>query len=304
MYTCTRLNPVGVIGYKIQVTIGEIMKRISFLIFLIALSGVTYGQVDSTKLNKWVPGGIVGLNISQVALDNWTAGGESSHAFGFISKFFLAYQADNWLFDNKLKLAYGRSKIGDDDFRNTDNEIFMDNVFSYNVGWSVDPYVSNTLRSVIADGFDYTGDTPVKISSFWDPGYLNQGIGMTYQQNEFVSTRLGIGFKETFTSEFTQYSDDPETGEVETFKFETGIEFVTKAKYIFSETVGIESELFLFSAFNELDVWDVRWDTTFMAKISEWFNFNINVLLVYDKTQSVKTQLKEALQFGITYNLF
>jgi len=280
------------------------MKRITFWIYLFAVSSVLYGQVDSTNLNKWVPTGILGLNVSQVALDNWTAGGESSLAFGFIGNFTLVHQTENLLFDNKLKLAYGRSKIGDDDFRNTDNEIFMDNLLSPNVGWVVNPYVSNTLRSVIADGFDYSGDSPLKISSFWDPGYLNQGVGMTYQQSEFVSARMGVGFKETFTSEFTRYSDDPETEEVETFKFETGIEFVAKAKYAFSETVGIESEVFLFSAFNELDVWDVRWDTTFMAKISDWFNFNINVLLVYDKTQSVKTQLKEALQFGITYSLF
>ena len=102
------------------------MKRITLLTFFIVFASVVNGQVDSTKLNKWVPGGIVGLNISQVALDNWTAGGESSLAFGFIGNISVAYQAENWLFDNKLKLAYGRSKIGDDDFRNTDNEIFMD----------------------------------------------------------------------------------------------------------------------------------------------------------------------------------
>jgi hypothetical protein len=180
----------------------------------------------------------------------------------------------------------------------------MDNLLSPDVGWVLNPYVSNTFRTVIADGYDYSGDEQVKISRFFDPGYLNQGLGLTYQKSEFVSARLGFGFKETFTSEFPKYSDDPETEEVETFKFETGIEFVTKAKYAFSEAVGIESELFLFSDFSELDVWDVRWDTTFMAKISSWFNFNINVLLVYDKTQSAKTQLKEALQFGITYTLF
>jgi hypothetical protein len=271
---------------------------------MLVLTGTLLGQADSTKLNKWIPGGVVGLNVSQVALDNWTAGGESSLAFGLLGNFTLAYQSSDWLFDNKLKLAYGRSKIGSDDFRNTDNEVFMDNLLSRDIGWAVNPYVSNTFRTVIADGYDYSGDEPVKISKFFDPGYLNQGIGMTYQGSKFVSARLGLGFKETFTSEFTHYSDDPETEEVETFKFDTGLELVTKAKYAFSETVGIESELFLFSTFEQLDVWDVRWDTTFLAKISNWFNFNINVLLVFDKDQSIKTQVKEALQFGITYTLF
>ncbi len=53
-----------------------------------------------------------------------------------------------------------------------------------------------------------------------------------------------------------------------------------------------------------LDVWDVRWDNLFVAQVTKLINVNLNVLLVYDADQTLKTQIKEALQIGITYNLF
>ncbi|MCW8953325.1 MAG: hypothetical protein OQK48_00110 [Sulfurimonas sp.] len=52
-----------------------------------------------------------------------------------------------------------------------------------------------------------------------------------------------------------------------------------------------------------MDVWDVRWDNSFVAKINDYLNVNLAVLLIYQKDQSVKTQVKEALQLGITYTL-
>jgi len=60
----------------------------------------------------------------------------------------------------------------------------------------------------------------------------------------------------------------------------------------------------LFGRFEDMSVWDVRWDNTVTAKINDYFNVNINVLLIYDVDETLKTQLKEALQLGISYSLF
>jgi hypothetical protein len=38
--------------------------------------------------------------------------------------------------------------------------------------------------------------------------------------------------------------------------------------------------------------------------VTKLINVNLNILVVYDVDQSLKTQLKEALQLGITYTLF
>jgi hypothetical protein len=52
-----------------------------------------------------------------------------------------------------------------------------------------------------------------------------------------------------------------------------------------------------------MDVWDVRWDNSFVAKINDYVNVNFSFLLIYQKDQSPKTQVKEALQLGLTYTL-
>jgi hypothetical protein len=64
------------------------------------------------------------------------------------------------------------------------------------------------------------------------------------------------------------------------------------------------TNLRLFGRFEEISVWDVRWDNLLVAKINDYFNVNFNLLLVYDVDQSLKTQIKEALQLGISYRLF
>jgi hypothetical protein len=60
----------------------------------------------------------------------------------------------------------------------------------------------------------------------------------------------------------------------------------------------------LFSRFNTLDVWDVRWDNTIAAKVNNYITVNFNVVLVHEISQSRKTQFKEALNIGIVYSLF
>jgi len=279
------------------------MKKIILFLVLSSVAVAAQDQVPADT-SYWKTSGVIGFNISQVALSNWAQGGDNSLAYNLVGNGTAKYDGPSWLFDNSLKISYGRTKLGDDDFKNTDNEIFMDNLLSKKIDWIFDPYISNTARTVIASGYSYEADTSFQISKFFDPGYLNQGVGLIYDKNEFFNVRLGFGFKETFTSDYNSYSDDPETAEVEKFKFETGVEFVAKAQYPLTEIINLKSELFLFSTFSDIDIWDVRWDTTIMAKLTDLINVNLNVLLIYDKDETVKTQLKEALQLGISYDLF
>lgn len=253
----------------------------------------------------WLPSGVAGLNLSQIALENWTSGGEDALAFTLYTNMGLNYYSDPWSFTNKLKVAYGRTKLGTNDFRTTDNELFLENLLTYDTGWFANPYFSNTLRTVITKGFEYKDDGNVQISDFFDPGYLQQSIGLHYKSGDVFSTRFGVGVKETFTNKFTSFSDDPETtDEIESFKLEEGIESVTNLKLKMDENLLYTSELSLFGNFNQLDVWDVRWDNILTAQVTKLVNVNLNIMLIYDADQTLRTQLKEALQIGITYNLF
>jgi Protein of unknown function (DUF3078) len=278
-------------------------KLLAALTFIITFSFSVYSQQDSIKLNTWIPTAAAGLNISQLALSNWSQGGDNSLTWVFNATGSLKYKSSFWIFNNNLKTAYGRTKLGSQDFRTNDNELYLESVISRSIDWVVDPYFSNTIRTAIGTGYSYDTDPPVEIASFFDPGYLSQSLGLTYQKQKGFDTRIGFAVQETFTRNNTQFSDDPNTTKVEKFKAETGIESVTNGEYTLAQNLLVKSSLRLFSRFESLDVWDVRWDNSIVAKINDYLNTSFTFLLIYQKDQSLKTQMKEGLQLGLVYNI-
>ncbi len=282
------------------------MKKL-LLIFLIAISFNSFAQdiPDSVLVDGWNMVGVVGLNLSQTALVNWSQGGSNSLAYSAYANLGAILKDHPWKWKNRLSIIYGRTKLEDVGYRTTENDIYFETVLSRNVGWVVDPFLSVTVRTAVTKGYDYSvADTNIQIVDFFDPGYVSEAIGFTYDQNKIITTRLGLAFQQTFANRFTNYTDDPETPEIETFKFDTGIESVTEVKYDFLENMTYYSFLRLFSRFTSLDVWDVRWDNIVTAKVNDYINVNFNVTLIHEISQTRKTQLRESLQLGFSYSLF
>lgn len=279
------------------------MKQKNLILFFILFSSsIIFANTDSASIGTWTPKAIAGLNISQLSLTNWAKGGDNSFTWTLIGDIGYDYKSSNWNFKNSLKIAYGRTKLGTEDFKTNDNELFIENVLSKNIGWVVDPYFSNTIRTSVTEGFDYKQTPAVKIADFFDPGYIVQSLGFTYDQDKIIQTRLGVAFQEIIANnQSLLYTDNKETAEVEKFKFETGLESVTTLTLNLDQNIQFKSALRLFSRFESLDVWDVRWDNSFVAKVNNYINVNLNVLLVYEKNVTPLTQLKQALQLGIVY---
>ncbi len=279
------------------------MKKLLLALSLLFTSFL-FPQTDSTD-NMWLYSAVAGININQIALSNWAAGGDNAISWTFVSNAKADYKSLPWILKNTFKLQYGRTKLGSDDYRTNDNELYLENVLSYSVGLVVDPFFSNSVRTYVSSGFDYKAEPVKKTADFFDPGYITQSIGFTYNKSKAITSRIGIGFQETITNVYRQYADDPETPfELESFRLDTGIESVTNSEITLDDNLLFTSMLRLFSTFKELDVWDVRWDNTISAKVNKYISVNINVLTVYEKRQSPKTQLKEALQLGIVYTIF
>lgn len=281
------------------------MRYLVIIILLTAASNIIAQGSRDSLLYKWANKGVAGLNASQVAFSDWSQGGENSITWILMGDMGFNYYSRSYSFLNSVKLSYGRTKLGSSDYRTSDNEFYLENVLSYLVGWVVEPYVSNTIRSAISTGYNYK-DTPyVKIADFFDPGYVTQSIGFAYTRNRYVTTRLGVAFQEVFTNSYRQYSDDPGTRDkLEAFKFETGIESVTDLAADLGENLLYTGKLRLFTRFKNMDIWDVRWDNTIAAQVNKYVSVKLNILTVYEKSQSPRTQLKEALLLGLTYTLF
>jgi hypothetical protein len=258
---------------------------------------------DTTRVLGWFPKAVIGFNISQIELKNWSQGGDNSVTWiGTFNGSLDCYASDGWDFKNSLILEYGRSKSGDQDFRTNANELYLTDVLSKHIGWAVDPFFSNDLLSALTTGYSYSQNTPVAVAGFFDPAYATQSLGFTYNKESMYNTRLGIAAQETFDNRFRQYTNDTSITRSRRFKFDTGVESVSNVKFPVAENIALQSSLRLFTRFESLDVWDVRWETIITGKINSFLNMNFSYLLIYQKDQSLDTQMKEGLNVGFVYS--
>lgn len=277
--------------------------KLTLLICIAALNFVLCQQKD-TLLYDWVPEAAIGLNINQIALSNWTSGGDNAISWTLSGNVGLKNITTEWGFINNLSLAYGRTKLGGSDFRTNDNTFYFESLLFKKINWAVDPFFSVSARTALTRGYDYKVTPPSPSADFWDPGYLTQSMGFVYNRVTGFTTRLGVALQEVFTNNFdTLYNSDPKTGEVKKIIVDSGIESVSTAEYSFAENLLYKGNLRLFTRFKSLDVWDVRWENAIVAKINDFLNVNVTYLFLYEKAQSPTAQMKESLQLGFLFRL-
>jgi Protein of unknown function (DUF3078) len=247
-------------------------------------------------VNVWIPTMVTALNLSQLAFNNWTQGGSNSLSWTVTGNVGYDYKGEEWGLNNHLRVGYGKTKLGSQNAITTTNEFFLENVLSYKAGWVVKPFFSNEVITTITGGYN---DKDSLIANFFDPGYVTQNAGFIYDKLESFTTRLGLATQEIFTNKHRQYTEDSTK-----FQLKTGLESVSQAKLQIADNMLLTTGLRLFTTFNHLDIWDVRWDNTIVAKVNSFVVVNFNFQLVYQKQQSLKTQIMEGLQLGVTYTIF
>lgn len=276
------------------------------LLLSIFLGTYVFAQEKPEEQPKygWQKEMVGGINLTQTSLSNWTQGGENSFAWqlNFNFKFINSQEKFNWA--NSGKLIYGSTKISDQESRKSIDEIKLESVLTYKFGKQINPYVACIAETQFGPGYNYGTQPKTQISSFMDPGYFRESIGVGYQPNDIVKSRLGIALKQTITSDYPiPYADDPDTvDKIEKTKNEFGVESVTDISWKISKNSLFISKLELFYAFEVLDETDVNWDNVFTIMISKYINININFMLFYDKDISKKRQIKQAIAFGFTYS--
>jgi len=271
-----------------------------YLTGLILLFGVVMAAENAA--GSWEKSMQGGLNMTQTGFDNWIAGGESAFAWQLNLNYRFVRDVEKTTWSNTGKFAYGATQTGDADPRKSADEIKLESVLTYKLGTAINPYVALTGETQFASGYNYGPDQAVQISAFMDPGYFRESFGVGYAVKEGITTRLGLSFKQTVTSDYpVPYADDPATVAVEATKSEIGAESVSDFSFPVSETSLFTSKLELFSTFKALDETDVNWDNTLQVKVSEYISVNINVNLIYDKDLSAKRQIKQTMALGLSY---
>lgn len=316
------------------------MKKVFIAVALLATTGILSAQTTEAEdplkkqstdtLDGWKTGGVVSLNLTQVSLTNWTAGGQNSLSVNGILSLFANLKKGNSTWDNALDLAYGLLQQGDDGVQKTDDKI--DFTSKYGQRASKNWYYAGLMnfKSQMTAGYAYPDDS-TEISNFLAPAYGLGAIGMDYKPNAVFSL-----FTSPLTLKMTLVNDQRladagaygvdaaeynAVGELTksglTTRAESGGYLRAFFKKDLMENVNLQSKLELFSNYaeNPGNI-DVNWEVLIAMKVNKYISATLSTQLIYDDDIDIaldnnndgfidglgpRTQFKEVLGVGLSY---
>ena len=124
--------------------------------------------------------GNYGININQLSLTNWAAGGENSWSGKAFADFKLVYHTKvvEGIFGGAF--AFGLSRFGDKRIEKSDDKIDISYSLTRNTKeqWKIS--MVSTFNTQFANGYKYPNDSTI-ISTFMAPAYLTLSGGYTYR---------------------------------------------------------------------------------------------------------------------------
>ena len=218
------------------------------LIILFLLTPVTAWAQDAEAVEDstaWKKNLVALLAGSQASYDNWAEGGINSVAFTASLNGDFERTTTSWIQKHAMRLALGSLKQDSLDFRKADDLIQWGSTFEYKnddafAKWH--PTGAFELRTQFANGFDYGGDEPVKVSAFFSPATLTETIGFSYSPQEWFSWLIGLGSKQTIVGieELRPlYGNDLD----ETVRFEAGLNSKASVDRDVFENVNLKTSL-------------------------------------------------------------
>lgn len=286
------------------------MKKIIIINLLAILTNWCAASTHVSKDSSWTYGGNTGLNLSQISLSNWAAGGENAIGFNILFNYSADYKQNKHLWQNRLEMAYGLNRTENDGTKKTNDKLYFSSTYGFQLARNL--YLSALLNynTQFAKGYDYKTDPRTYISRFMSPGYLTTGLGFTWNPKVyFTATLSAISWRGTFVDSKI-LSDEGAFGVKpgEHLFSEMGGNLKMEVNYEFLKNMTIYSRLDLFSNYLEdpQNV-DIRWDVQLNMVVNKWFSANITTNMIYDDNTKIlqkdgskgaRLQFKESLGIG------
>jgi hypothetical protein len=273
--------------------------------------------------NGWQRSGIFNINMTQVNLTNWAAGGFSSVSGIAMFNGTANWKKDHKAWDNSLILAFGGQHIHNGSSpQKTDDRIELNSKYGYELKKSL--YLAGVFqfRSQFTEGFNADGD---RISNFLAPGYALLGVGLDYRPSEnFTVFFSPLTARMIIMNDKTLFggSTDPDlrvygVKNGSTTELEVGGYVRMQYKRELAKNITFLTRGDLFSNYlrNPQNI-DVTWETLWTFKVNEWFAATLNTVLIYDHDTNLPkvnpeglpytgpaTQFKQTLGIGLSFKL-
>jgi len=292
-------------------------KSIFFLTIFTTCTVLLQAQENAQDTVKvWKIGGTGSLNFSQVAFQNWAAGGENSYSLSGLVSMHANYTKDRLSWENALDMGYGIVRQAGRGVRKSNDKLEMMSKFGYKTtsNW----YYSGafTFKTQFEKGYKYNEEEGIKqqISDFMAPAYTLLSAGMDYKPNDAFSLMISpVTGKTTFVLDDSLSSRGAfgvKKGKNVRNEF-GGFVKISYNKDIW-ENVTLNTKLDLFSNYlKEPQNVDINWDILISMKVNEYLSANINTQLIYDdninyvnkkgEIMGPRIQFKEVFGAGLSY---
>lgn len=266
---------------------------------------------NNTQEKHWFFYGQNNLLFNQASFSHWNAGGNNN--IGVIGKvnYFLTYKNNQHYLENIFNLGYGLIAQEGKSTRKTEDYINISSNYGYELGKFY--YLSTGFQfiSQFTRGYNY-GATPNptkmdRISQFMAPGYLNLGLGLSYNPNE----NLQVIFR-PINGQFTFVTDPllQKAGRYglerdgQSMRAELGARLNALYRIKIYKDITYTNQLSLFTNYlSHTERVDITYSGILNMKFNKYLNAMVSIDLIYDHDQIQHLQRKQTLGIGLSYNL-
>jgi len=310
------------------------MKKIFMLFALGSISWHCMAQEDIPPADtSWKKGGVIGLNFTQIALDNWAAGGQSSIAGTALINVFANYKEGKVVWDNMLDLAYGINNFNNSPYWiKTDDKIDISSKLGREAGnnWYYSGLIN--FKTQFSPGYldpNAPPDQRVLISDFMAPAYMLVALGMDYRPSDdftvFISpvtVKTTIVNNQTLADAGAFGVDEADINADGTIVPGTGskiraelggyLKMMWRKRVM--ENISFQTKLDLFSNYLEHpENIDINWENLIAMKVNNLVSVTLATHLIYDHDIKIArdeggvprigptTQFKEVFNLGFNY---
>ena len=252
----------------------------------------------------WKKTGNVSLLFNQSAFNNeWLAGGTSNIAGNFLLNYDFNYKKGNTIWDNKIIVAYGLTKIKDAErATKTDDRLEFNSLWGKKAfgEWYYSAFLNFTTQ--MDSGFDTTG--LIKTSHFFSPAYLQIGPGLLWKKSDNLKVNIAPATSRFIfvDSQFTDLGSAYGVEQGKTFRYEFGASVSGYYKLNVMENVSMENILNLYS--NYLDKpgnIDVNYQMNLVMKVNKFMSANVSLQTIYDDNAIAAVQVRELFGLGVNF---
>lgn len=294
-----------------------------------ALTTIITSKPDT--ISYWSNKNLLGIDISEIAFVNWSAGGTSSITGLIRGHLKRDYKDDNQVWSNELIFRYGMNKQEGIELRKTDDVFKINSTYGYRTDTTSNWYHSAkfNFNTQFTDGYNYP-NTKDPISKPFAPAYTFLGIGSDYiyKPEKFNAYISPLTLKSTLVLD----QDLANAGaygvkkavydaqgnliiEGDRSKTELGILASSYFEREIFTNITIKNRLNLYTDYlHNFGNIDVDWQSYADLKVNEYIKANVGFNLVYDEdidvikeengvkiNEGAKVQLKQVLGIGLEY---